>query len=115
MDSSILIDIKKMIGILEDDGSFDVDITTLINSTFFTLIQVGIGPKDGYRITDKNNKWNEFVSSEKDLYAIKEYIYIKVKLSFDPPLNSSLLSSFKELLKELEWRLNISNDKKSEN
>lgn len=108
LENSILNDIKSMLGPTYDDESFDTDIIIYINSTFTILRQLGVGPKDGYQIKDKNNIWSEFVKDIEGLDAVKTYIYLKVKLVFDPPLNASLVESFNTQVKELEWRLNVS-------
>lgn len=108
LENSILNDIKSMLGPTYDDESFDTDIIIYINSTFTILRQLGVGPKDGYHIKDKNNIWSEFVKDIEGLDAVKTYIYLKVKLVFDPPLNASLVESFNTQVKELEWRLNVS-------
>ena len=105
---SILDGIKSMLGPSYDDDSFDTDITIHINSCFTTLRQLGIGPENGYRIKDSENVWNEFVKDEEMLDSVKTYIYLKVKVVFDPPLNAALLESFTNQIKELEWRLNVS-------
>lgn len=108
LENSILNDIKSMLGPTYDDESFDTDIIIYINSTFTILRQLGVGPKYGYRIKDKNNIWSEFVKDTEGLDAVKTYIYLKVKLVFDPPLNASLVEAFNTQVKELEWRLNVS-------
>lgn len=109
---SILLNIKKLLGILPEEESFDVDIIIYINSVFNTLSQLGVNTNNA-KIKDSKNTWSEFYSNEDDEYMelIKTYMYLKVRLLFDPPLNSSILNSFKETIRELEWRLNI-NDKK---
>ncbi len=108
IENSILNDIKSMLGPSYDDNSFDTDIIIYINSIFTILRQLGVGPVTGYRIKDSNNIWSEFVKDEEMLDAVKMYIYLKVKLTFDPPLNASLVESFTNQAKELEWRLNVS-------
>lgn len=108
LDESILDSIKQMLGPSYDEDSFDTDITIHINSCFTTLRQLGIGPEDGYRIKDSSNIWSEFVKDDEMLDSVKTYVYLKVKIVFDPPLNASLLESFQNQIKELEWRLNVS-------
>lgn len=108
IENSILNDIKSMLGPSYDDNSFDTDIIIYINSIFTILRQLGVGPVTGYRIKDSNNIWSEFVKDEEMLDAVKMYIYLKVKLAFDPPLNASLVETFTNQAKELEWRLNVS-------
>ena len=109
---SILLDIKKLLGILPEEESFDVDIIIYINSVFNTLSQLGVNTNNA-KIKDSKNTWSEFYSNKDDEYIelIKTYMYLKVRLLFDPPLNSSILNSFKETIRELEWRLNINDEK----
>lgn len=108
IEGSILHDIKKMLGPSYDDDSFDTDIIIHVNSTFTTLRQLGVGPAKGYRISDEDNLWSEFVKDDEMLDSVKTYIYLKVKLIFDPPLNGTLYEAFERQVKELEWRLNVS-------
>lgn len=114
MTESILTSIKKLLGIMEEDKSFDADLIIFINSAFSILTQIGIGPVSGYRIEDKNDVWSEIIPNDKSLEDIKEYVFIKVKLVFDPPLSSSTLSAYKETLRELEFRINASVDHNKE-
>lgn len=108
LENSILTDIKKMLGPSYDEDSFNTDIMIHINSCFTTLRQLGVGPANGYRIKDDKNVWSEFVKDDEMLDSVKTYIYLKVKVVFDPPLNASLLESFEKQITELEWRLNVS-------
>lgn len=103
---SILNSIKKLLNISKDEHAFDTDIIIHINSVISSLLQIGIGPK-GYRISDENDSWDEYVPDDSNIDYIKTYIYLKVKMIFDPPLNSSLMQSFNETIRELEWRLHI--------
>lgn len=105
--NSILNSIKGLLGIMPDDKSFDMEIILHINSVFSILTQLGIGPKDGFRITDEDDLWSDFLSDEKRLATVKDYMFMKVKIIFDPPTNGSLLESYKELIKEFEWRAYI--------
>lgn len=104
---SILNSIKKLLGIAEDYDHFDSDIIMHINSVFTTLTQLGVGPEDGFSINDEAEKWEDFLPEEKMIHSVKTYIYLKVKLVFDPPLSSAVLESMKEQIKELEWRLPV--------
>lgn len=105
---SILNTIKKLLNIDSSENSFDTDIIIQINSSFTILRQLGIGPKEGFRITGSNEQWSSFIDNDEMLDAVKTFVYLKVKLAFDPPLNGSLLESFERQIKELEWRLNVS-------
>lgn len=107
MVSSILTSIKKLLGIEEAYTSFDQDIIIYINSAFMGLHQLGIGPTDGFEITDDTAEWDDFVSARLDLGGIKTYIYLKVRLIFDPPQAGFVITAIQDQIKELEWRLNV--------
>lgn len=106
MNENILNSIKKLLGIPEDYTAFDQDIMMHINSVFMILSELGVGPSNGYSLKDGVEKWGDFISDDKNLEGIKTYIYMKVKTIFDPPLNSAVLASMKELINEFEWRIN---------
>lgn len=110
MNESILTTIKKMLGIVEDYEAFDEDIIVNINTVFMTLNQIGVGPEEGFAITSKHSKWSDFIKEDKKLESVKTYIYLKVKLIFDPPSSSFVLESMKNNIAELEWRLNVQAD-----
>lgn len=110
METSILTSIKKMLGIAEDYTEFDEDIITHINSVFLNLTQLGVGPEEGFMIEDDTAVWEDFIDDSIRLQAVKTYIYLKVKLLFDPPLSSSVTESFTRMIAELEWRLNVAVD-----
>lgn len=104
---SILLTVKKLIGgIAEDDDHFDVDIITDINSVFLELSQIGIGPEEGFSISDKTTTWDEFIKPGAVQNAVRTYVYLKVKLIFDPPSSSFVIESINKTLDKLEWRLN---------
>lgn len=107
MEESILLTIKKLIGIGDEDESFDTDIITHINSVFGVLWQLGIGPEEGYEIESSDNTWDEFVPSRKYLNTVKTYMALKVKKVFDPPQNSSVMEALTNSINEYEWRLNV--------
>lgn len=110
METSILTSIKKMLGIAEDYTEFDEDIITHINSVFLNLTQLGVGPEEGFMIEDYTAVWEDFIDDSIQLQAVKTYMYLKVKLLFDPPLSSSVTESFTRMIAELEWRLNVAVD-----
>lgn len=107
---SILISIKKLLGITADCTDFDADIIMHINSVLMVLKQIGVGPEEGYSITGDTETWADFFGELPNLPAIKSYVYLKVRLLFDPPQSSALLESTKQLVAELEWRLNADAD-----
>ena len=105
---SILTSIKKLLGIAEEYTHFDADIIMHINSVFMTLTQLGVGPSEGFYIEDDGACWTDFIPDLNKLQAVKTYIYLKVKLVFDPgSVGSSTLASYERQIQELEWRLNV--------
>ena len=110
MNESILNSIKKLLGITEDYDYFDQDIITHINAAFMVLTQLGIGPSNGFLITGDTDTWRNFIDNKTNLGSIKSYVYMKVRLMFDPPQNSFTLDSMTKLVNELEWRLNVAAD-----
>ena len=104
---SILTSIKKLLGITEEYDQFDPDIIMYINSVFMILTQLGVGPAEGFSIEDDTAVWTDFIQDVKKLESVKTYIYLKVKLAFDPPLSSAVIESMNRLINELEWRLNV--------
>lgn len=107
---SILNSIKKLLGIAEDYDHFDSDIIMHINSVFATLTQLGVGPEDGFSIDDESAKWEDFLPEERMLHSVKSYMFMKVKLMFDPPLSSAVIECTKEQIKEMEFRLQVAVD-----
>jgi hypothetical protein len=106
MSTSILNDVKHNLGLLAEDTSFDTDIVIFINSAISNLTQLGVGPIEGYEISDANNQWTEFVD-DKRLNSVKSYIFLKVKLMFDPPGTGFVLGSIENQIRELEYRINV--------
>ena len=103
---SILTSIKKLLGISSDYTHFDGDIILQINSALSALTQLGVGPTEGFEITDATSTWSEFFDDPR-LNLAKTYVQIKVKLAFDPPTSSALIESYNRQLDELAWRLTI--------
>lgn len=104
---SILTSIKKLLGIPEEYEHFDADLIMHINSVFSILNQLGVGPSDCFRIEDKSETWDNFVSDRTDLESVKSYMYMKVRLMFDPPLSSAVMDCMNRTISEMEWRLNV--------
>ena len=108
MNDSILTSIKKLLGITEEYEHFDQDIIIHINSVFMILNQLGVGPSNGFSITDKTAVWSDFISEGANLESVKSYIYLKVRLLFDPPTTNAVMESMNRMISELEFRLNVS-------
>lgn len=109
---SILTSIKKLLGIAEDYTHFDPDIIMHINSVFMVLSQLGVGPAEGFRIEDSGTFWSDYITDNDNLDAVKSYMHLKVKLLFDPPLSAAVMESTKQMINELEWRLNVETESK---
>ena len=104
---SILDSLKKPLGMDPNYRVFDEDLIMHINSIFAVLHQLGVGPKDGYSIQSNAEEWSSFLQNNVLLNDVKTYMYLKLRLLFDPPASSSVLKSYEEQCKELEWRMNI--------
>lgn len=104
---SILTSIKKLAGLGEEYEPFNEDMILFINSTFSTLAQLGVGPKQGFKIYDDTAKWSEYLQDNLLLEFVKEYTYLKVKLVFDPPTITAVKEAFENRVKELEFRIPV--------
>lgn len=107
MDKSILNNIKKILGLDESYTAFDTDVMIHINSVFSTLSQLGIGPAGGFMIEDDILTWDDYIpDGDPNLNAVKTYIYLRVRLLFDPPATSFAIQAMERQITEHEWRLN---------
>ena len=104
---SILTSIKKLLGITAEYDHFDPDIIMHINSVFMILNQLGVGPENGFTIEDDTSVWTDFIQDETKIESVKTYVYLKVKLIFDPPNSGSVIEAYNRNIDELEWRLNL--------
>lgn len=109
--TSILNSVKDKIGLSQDYEVFDEGIIDEINSAFFILWQLGVGknPKDPFKITSSAENWGDFIDDGM-IESVREYVYLKVKLVFDPPTNSFLVENLKNKIDELEWRMPVAMD-----
>lgn len=105
VESSILNTIKKMLGLSPNDIAFDVDITVHINSVFMILNQLGIGGPIAFMITGPEDIWDQVEVMPSSVEALKTFMYLRVRLLFDPPASGSVLSAMKEQAEEFGWRL----------
>lgn len=109
-EESILVYVKRLLGIQSDYSNFDPDVIYGINAAFAVLTQLGVGPKEGFMINDDSSKWIDFVSDTTRLSLIKPYVYLKTRLLFDPPSSNALIDAFNKTINEYEWRLYVASD-----
>lgn len=107
---SILNEIKKPLGLEADYTAFDTDIIMFINTAISTLTQIGVGSSAGFSIKDAADDWPDFIGDATDLEDVKTYIYLKVRLVFDPPAVAAVLEAFNKTVSELEFRINMKVD-----
>lgn len=123
MTNSIFLSTKKLLGISEEYHAFDIDILTAINATFLTLNQLGVGPLLPFQLPlilsheDEEEfqndpavttTWEDFLEDQYEhLAAVQTYVYQRVRLIFDPPTNSFMVTAMQESCKEFEWRFTV--------
>ena len=109
---SILNSIKKLIGVDVADPDFDTDLIMAINTVLMTVMQDWHGMDHAFHIEDETSTWADFLGEDNDAdyEAVKTLVYLKTKLIFDPPTNSTLVEVLKSLIQDLEWRLYIWKD-----
>lgn len=105
-DESILNETKKSLGVAEDVLVFDGEIRMHINSALARLNQLGIGPEGGFEVETADQQWDDFLGSNLKLSSVKTFIYLSVKVKFDPPPNSWVATEFQKEIEKLEWTIN---------
>ena len=109
-EESILVYVKRLLGIQSDYNHFDPDIIYGVNAAFAVLTQLGVGPAEGFIISDDTSKWSDFVTDKSRLSLIKEYVCLRTRLLFDPPSSSALIDAMNKTVAEYEWRLYVASD-----
>lgn len=107
METSILTSTKKILGVAANYTAFDLDILTHINSALSSLNQLGVGPVDGFFIDDDSADWADLDLPTNQLNMARTYVFLKVRMLFDPPTTSFLVSAMEKQIEEHEWRLNM--------
>lgn len=104
---SILNSVKKMLGLEPDNTEFDPDVIININSAFFTLSQLGVGPECGFNIEDDSSTYHDYLGDQPQLiHPVKMYLYDKTRLGFDiSSTSASVKDQIKDEIRELEWRM----------
>lgn len=106
-----MITIKKLLGIDEENTDFDSDIMMYINMALLNLLQLGIGPEEGFMITNAEQTWSDFLSDSSLLLAVPTYIHLKVKMIFDQQAMSSIMRDIcQSECEQLEWRIREQNE-----
>lgn len=103
--NSILVSVKKNLGILEDILVFDDEITMHINSAILTLSQLGVGPAGGFIVTSKDDTYEDWLKDSPVISMVKIYLFYKTKRGFDSSTSSTLSSTIDQEIAELEWRM----------
>ena len=110
--NSVLNTTKKLLGLDADDDSFDSDICIGINSAILILSQLGLEGKEGFIVTNEEQKWSDYLDDNNLLPMVQQYIHLKTKMSFDPPQNSIVCENLKQIITELEWRIRMVSENK---
>jgi hypothetical protein len=110
MEDSILNSTKKILGIEADYPAFDVDVITHINSTFAIVHQLGVGPEEGFAIEDESEEWGDLGLPLEQLNLLRTYLFLRVRMLFDPPATSFLIDAMNKQIEEYETRLSISRE-----
>lgn len=105
MENSILNSTKKILGISDDYTAFDIDIITHINSTFSIIHQLGVGPDDDFSISDEAEEWEDLGLPNDQMNLLRTYLYLKVRMLFDPPTSGFLITATNQQIEEYETRL----------
>ena len=113
MNDSILLTIKKLLGLDANYTAFDTDVIIDINAILSVLNQLGVG--NSTRITDETTTWNEFLGDHTvNLDEVIAYVFLRVQMIFDPPTSNLVGEAKKEMINELGWRLNVKVDPESD-
>lgn len=114
INDSILDSVKKMLGYEPEYTEFDQEILMHINSSLFTLRQLGVGPKDGYVVSSRDQTYDDFLGEgNRIIPQVRTYLYYKTKLAWDPPQSSSVIEAYKIAINEAECRLSWEVDPKT--
>lgn len=105
VEQSILKSTKANLGIGVDDTSFDTEVLTFINGALSDLVDFGIGPDSGFEVTGNDEEWVALTGDNLDLNRLRTWLYLKVRMVFDPPQTSFLQDAFQKQIDEASWRM----------
>lgn len=104
VDERIFPTLKQMLLGNSEDTDFDTELKVHINKSFTNLFRVGVGSSE-FRIVTGEETWESFIDGVNCMGSIKDYIYLDVKLIFDPPTSSSVLQAFEKARDEALWTI----------
>ena len=110
MTNSILTSTKKILGLAEEYTAFDLDVITHINAVLSDLHQLGVGPDAGFRITGADETWDAFLGDDARTNQVLSYVYLRVRMLFDPPTTGPLIGAVEKQIEEMAWRINVAVD-----
>lgn len=103
---SILISVRPMCNVDENDDGFDKQLIPLING--FMMIahhDLGVGI-NGFNITGVEETWGEWLGeAESKLSAVKIWLGYKTLLAFDPPENGTVTKAYENMIDHAAWTL----------
>jgi hypothetical protein len=105
--NSILDSVKKALGFESEYTAFDVDVIMYINATFGPLQQLGVGPDSGFTIADNTTLWIDYISRKDILGMVQVFMYMRVRMMFDPPATSYAINAIESQISQLEWRITV--------
>lgn len=105
VEQSIFKSTKVMLDIADGDASFDNNVLSFINAALSDLTDLGAGPSDGLVVTGDTEEWEALTENASDTERIKNWVYLKVRLFWDPPQTSFLLDAHTRQIDEAAWRI----------
>lgn len=107
MEDSILITVKKLLGIPSEYTELDVDIITNINVAIGMLTQIGNVPF--FEVQDSSATWDAYIPDDPvKRSVVKSYITKKTQLMFDSStMTGAVISALENQVKEAEYRISI--------
>lgn len=110
MEDSILKSIRSLLVGNDEDKSFDQELIFDINAAMSNLTQMGVGPKEGFKVTGEDEEWTDLIEENDLLEQVKEYVKLYVRILFDPPTQASVIDIYNKEIAQREWRINITVD-----
>lgn len=107
MDETILGTTKQLLGIHETMDAFDESIRMNLNIVFMILNDLGVGPAIPFSLKTGKESWSEFTDDAVLAEQLKTYVYLRVRMMFDPPSTSFVIDAINKQIQEIEWRLNV--------